>query len=215
MKSNSVAVVDDHTLMRNGLVELVNTFDGYQVLFQAGTYEELVDEINTGKIPDIILLDINMPGKNGYDVSLWLKDNYPEIKICALSMHDNEIAIIRMLKNGVQGYLLKACQPNELKLAMDSILTRGYHHSELITGHLLHSVQQRGPENHKSPELTQKDIAFLKYACTEMGYKEIGKKMFLSHRTIEGYSNRLCEKLNVSSRIGLVLYAIKNGIVQV
>lgn len=215
MKSNLVAIVDDHALMRNGLVELVNTFDGYQVLFQAGTYEELVDKINTGKIPDIILLDVNMPGKNGYDVSLWLKDNHPEIKICALSMHDNEITIIRMLKNGVRGYLLKACQPNELKLAMDSILARGYHHSDLITGHLLHSVQQRGPENGKSPELTQKDITFLKYACTEMSYKEIGKKMFLSPRTIEGYSNRLCEKLNASSRIGLVLYSIKNGIVQV
>ena len=215
MYSKLVAIVDDHTLMRNGLVELVNTFDDYHVLFHVGNYDELIEKITTGKTPDIILLDVNMPGRNGYDTSLWLKNNHPEIKICALSMNDSEISIIRMLKNGVRGYLLKACQANELKLAMDSILAKGYYHSELITGYLLHSMQHQGSENSRSFELNQKDITFLQFACTEMSYKEIGRKMFLSPRTIEGYSNRLCEKLNVSSRIGLVLYAIKNGIVEV
>lgn len=213
MNIYQVGIVDDHTLIRNGLVELINTFDDYNVLFQAGTYEEVIENTNAGHIPDIMLLDINMPGKDGYDVSLWLKQNYPMIKTCALSMHDNEISIIRMLKNGVRGYLLKACPPNELKLAMDSILQKGYHYSELLTGHLVHSVQFSESDELKALQLSEKEIAFLKYACTEMSYKEIGRRMFLSPRTIDGYQNRLCEKLNVNSRIGLVLYAIKNGIV--
>ena len=213
MNIYQVGIVDDHTLIRNGLVELINTFDDYNVLFQAGTYEEVIENINAGHIPDIMLLDINMPGKDGYDVSLWLKQNYPMIKTCALSMHDNEISIIRMLKNGVRGYLLKACPPNELKLAMDSILQKGYHYSELLTGHLVHSVQFSESDELKALQLSEKEIAFLKYACTEMSYKEIGRRMFLSPRTIDGYQNRLCEKLNANSRIGLVLYAIKNGIV--
>ena len=213
MNIYQVGIVDDHTLIRNGLVELINTFDDYNVLFQAGTYEEVIENTNAGHIPDIMLLDINMPGKDGYDVSLWLKQNYPMIKTCALSMHDNEISIIRMLKNGVRGYLLKACPPNELKLAMDSILQKGYHYSELLTGHLVHSVQFSESDELKALQLSEKEIAFLKYACTEMSYKEIGRRMFLTPRTIDGYQNRLCEKLNVNSRIGLVLYAIKNGIV--
>lgn len=213
MKPNLVAIVDDHTLIRTGLAELINSFDDYEVLFHAGNYEELVENISEDKIPDIILLDVNMPGKNGYETSLWLKNNCPEIKVCALSMNDNEISIIRMLKNGVRGYLLKACASNELKLAMDSIIHKGYHYSELLTGHLLHSIQHQRPENTGESELTEREITFLKYACTEMSYKQIADKMFLSSRTIEGYGTRLCEKLNVTSRIGLVLYAIKNNIV--
>ncbi len=215
MKSNLVAIVDDHTLIRTGLVELINTFDKYEVLFHAGSYDELVEHITTGKIPDIVLLDVNMPGKNGYETSLWLRDTYPEIKTCALSMNDSEISMIRMLRNGVRGYLLKACASSELKLAMDSIIHKGYHYSDLLTGHLLHSIRKQGNENTTEPDLTEREITFLKYACTEMSYKQIGEKMFLSARTIEGYSTRLCEKLNVTSRIGLVLYAIKNSIVTV
>jgi DNA-binding NarL/FixJ family response regulator len=213
MKSSLVAIVDDHTLIRNGLAELVNTFDEYQVLFHAGSYEELVANMNGEKIPDIILLDVNMPGKSGYETSLRLKDSWPQVKVCALSMHDNELSIIRMLRNGVRGYLLKACTANELKLAMDSIIHKGYYYSELLTGHLLHSVRQQGKENNN--ELSEREIAFLQLACSELSYSEIGRKMFLSPRTIDGYRTRLCEKLNVSSRVGLVLYAIKNRLVDI
>lgn len=213
MKKKLVAIVDDHTLIRTGLAELINSFEDYQVLFHAGSYEELVENITSGKMPDILLLDVNMPGKDGYDASLWVKNNHPTLRICALSMHDSEKAIIRMLKNGVRGYLLKACPASELKLAMDAIIYKGYHYSELLTGHLLHSIQNNGIENGMDYELTEKEITFLKLACSEMSYKEIGTRMFLSSRTIEGYSNRLCEKLNVNSRIGLVLYAIKNRMI--
>ena len=213
MKTNLVAIVDDHTLIRSGLVELINTFDEYQVLFDAGGYDELVENIKSDKIPHIVLLDVNMPGKNGYDTSLWLRDNYPDVKICALSMNDSDISIIRMLRTGARGYLPKACATSELKLAMDAIMQKGYHYSEILTGHLLHSIRSNKVESGMGSELSEREITFLKYACTEMSYKQIGKAMFLSSRTIEGYGIRLCEKLNVTSRIGLVLYAIKHNIV--
>ena len=215
MKPYSVALVDDHTMIRTGLVELINTFHDYRVLFHAGNFDEMIEKLNAAQTPDIVLLDINLPGTNGYEIALWLRNNRPEIKVCALSMYDNELSIIRMLKNGVKGYLLKASPPTELKLALDSIIHKGYHYSELLTGHLLHSVQQHGTKNGNDFELNEREITFLKYACTEMTYKEIGMKMFLSARTIDGYRDKLCEKLHVSSRIGLVLYAIRNRIVDV
>ena len=215
MKPYSVALVDDHTMIRIGLVELINTFHDYQVQFHAGNFDEMIENLDVTEIPDVILLDINLPGKNGYEVALWLRNNRPEIKVCALSMFDNELSIIRMLKNGVRGYVLKASPPNELKLALDSIIHKGYHYSELLSGHLLHSVQHQSTKNGKDIELSEREITFLKYACSELTYKEIASKMFLSARTIDGYRDKLCEKLNVSSRIGLVLYAIKNRIINI
>jgi DNA-binding NarL/FixJ family response regulator len=215
MKPYSVALVDDHTMIRTGLAELINTFNDYQVLFHAGNFDELTENLNGKRLPDIILLDINLPGKNGYEIAQWLRNNQPEVKVCALSMYDNELSIIRMLKNGVRGYLLKASPPAELRLALDSIIHKGYHYSDLLTGHLLHSVQQDSKKNGNDFELNEREMTFLRYASTEMTYKEIGTKMFLSARTIDGYRDKLCEKLHVGSRIGLVLYAIKNRIVDI
>ena len=215
MKPYSVALVDDQTMIRSGLVELINTFQDYRVLFHAGNFEELIQSLDGTEIPDVLLLDINLPDKNGYEIAQWLRQHRPEIKLCALSMYDNELSIIRMLKNGVRGYLLKASPVHELRSALDSIVQKGYHYSELLTGHLLHSVQHYGKTNGHDFELTEREITFLKYACTEMTYKEIGTKMFLSARTIDGYRDKLCEKLGVSSRIGLVLYAIRNRIVDI
>jgi len=131
-------------------------------------------------------------------------------------MYDNENSVIRMMKNGAKGYVLKDIEPVEFRRALDSLISKGYYYSELITGKLIHAV------NHlDEPEqpvrsiimLNDRETEFLKLACTEMTYKEIAEKMFLSARTIDGYRDSLFEKLNVKSRVGLVMYAIKNGIV--
>ena len=103
MKPYTVALADDHVLIRNGLAGLINSFDDYKVLFQATNGVDLIDKLSHETIPEIILLDINMPKKDGYETALWLKQNHPEVKILALSMYDNETSIIRMLKNGARG----------------------------------------------------------------------------------------------------------------
>lgn len=216
MHSNpTIALADDHVLLRKGLADLV-TKQGYNVLFQADNGEEFLEKLKTNPAPDIVLLDINMPKKDGYDTALWIKKNRPEIKVLALSMYDDENAIIRMLKNGARGYILKDAEPADLKAAIDSVLNKGFHYSEMVTGkliHTIHSMDEEESDIKNTLGLSDRELTFLKLAATELTYKEIAEQMHLSPRTIDGYRDELFEKLNLKSRVGLVLFAIKNGIV--
>ena len=212
-----IAIADDHILLRKGLASLVQNF-GYAVILEADNGRELLDKITKGVLPDLVLMDINMPEMNGYDSTLWLKQNHPEIKVLALSMYDDETAIIRMLKNGAKGYILKDAEPGELHSAMESVLNKGFYYSEMVTGRMMHTIADMDDEQtgiKKLQSLTDRELEFLKLACSEMTYKEIAVRMFLSPRTIDGYRDTLFEKLSVKTRTGLAIYAIKNGIVQV
>ena len=212
----NIVLVDDHVLLRNGLAELVKSL-GHNVLFEADNGKKFIDKLNAKSLPDIVLMDINMPEMDGYETAQWIKINQPDIKVLALSMYDNETAIIRMLKCGAKGYILKDSEPSELRAALDSVMTKGYYYSELVTGKLIHSINtlDENADVRNLVQLNDREIDFLKYACTEMTYKEIADKMFLSPRTIDGYRDALFEKLEIKTRVGLVMYAIKNGIVQV
>lgn len=214
MEKHKIALADDHILMRKGLASLIDTFEEYKVIFQGANGQELINSLNKTSLPHIVLLDINMPKKDGYETAYWLKTNYPEIKILALSMYDNEISIIRMLQNGARGYILKDAEPSELKAALDDIWHKGYYYSELVTGHLFKNINKTDEKNtNKHSSLTDREIEFLKYCCTEMGYKEIADKMFVSPRTVENYRDSLFEKLNIKTRVGLAMYAMKSGFV--
>ena len=212
----NIALADDHVLLRNGLANLIRNF-GHEVMFEANNGEDMIKYIQEGKNPDLILMDINMPVKDGYETAAWLKNNYPGIKVLALSMLDDENAIIRMIKNGARGYVLKESEPAELKNAINAVLQKGFYYSEMVTGRLVHSISGVDDESQNSQQvmqLTEREIEFLKLACTEMTYKEIAAKMYLSPRTIDGYRDALFLKLDIKTRTGLVIYAIKNGIVK-
>ena len=213
-----IVLVDDHVLLRKGLADLVRNL-GYEVLYEANNGKEFCEKLKSNNDhPHLVLLDINMPQMDGYETSLWLKKNYPDIRILALSMHDDENAVIRMLKNGARGYILKDTEPSELKMAIDAILQKGFYYSEMVTGRLIHSISGIDDESQSSQQilhLTEREIEFLKLACSEMTYKEIADKMYLSPRTVDGYRDTLFQKLEIKTRTGLVIYAIKNGIVQV
>src|SRR5258708_6116803 len=215
---SSVALVDDHVLLRNGLANLIRSFGEYSVLFEARNGNDLIRQLKPRSLPDLVLLDINMPDMDGYETALWLKRNHPEIRILALSMYDTDNSIIRMLKNGVKGYILKDIEPTELKLALESVIYKGFYYSEMVTGKLIHTINTLDePEQEVSHLLRMNDreMEFLKLACTECTYKEIAERMYLSPRTIDGYRDSLFEKLSVRTRVGLVLYAIRNGIVSI
>ena len=213
-----IALTDDHVLLRNGLASLLEDLD-YEVLFEADNGQDLIRKLNPGELPDVVLMDINMPQMDGYETTRWLKINHPGVRVLALSMYDDENAIIRMLKSGTRGYILKDSDPDELKAALQALISKGFYHSELVTGKLIHTINHMDDTDHSSVKdvlgLNDREIEFLKLVCTELTYKEIAEKMFLSPRTIDGYRDALFEKLGLKSRVGLVLFAIRNGIVNV
>lgn len=206
----TIALADDHSLLRNGLAILVQSL-GYNVAFEANDGNELIETVKKGNEPDLILMDINMPEMDGFSATQWFVQHLPHIKILALSMYDNETSIIRMLKAGARGYILKDCDPSELKKAIDSVLDTGFYYSDLVSGRLIHAINSNDKDG--LIHLNDRETDFLKYACTELTYKEIAEKMYLSPRTIDGYRDALFEKLNLKTRVGLVMYAIRNGIV--
>ncbi len=212
----TIALADDHVLLRKGLASLVQGL-GYTVVLEVDNGQDLVDKLGTGIDPDLVLMDINMPVKDGYEATRWIKENKPDVKVLALSMYDDESAIIRMLKNGAKGYVLKDIEPAELRTALDAVINKGFYYSEIVTGKLIHSINRSDDEavNGNIAKLNDREIEFLKLASSELTYKEIAEQMHLSPRTIDGYRDGLFEKLNIKSRVGLVLFAIKHGIVQV
>jgi len=213
----SIVLTDDHVLLRNGLAGLLKSL-GHTVLFEADNGKDLIEKLNPATLPDIVMLDINMPEMDGYETARWLKKNYPDVKILVLSMYDNENAIINMLKCGASGYILKDSDPALLKAALHDLVNKGFFYSDLVSGKLIHAINQIDDDgNHvkKLNNLNEREKDFLKYTCTEMTYKEIAEKMFVSPRTIDGYRDALFEKLNVKTRVGLAIYSIKNGLVDI
>ena len=211
-----VALVDDHKLFRKGMVELINGFSGYKVIWEANHGLDCIKQLGAGELPDIILLDINMPEMDGYDTAEWLKLHQPKIKVLALSMYDHEEPIIKMLRAGAKGYILKDAEPLELKAALQELVRKGFYYSELVSGTLVNSINRGSDETSHladTVKLNDRESDFLKLACSELTYKEIADRMCLAPRTIDGYREALFEKLQVKNRIGLVLYAIRNRLV--
>ena len=168
--------------------------------------------------PDIILMDINMPYMDGFALVQWLNENFPLVKVLVISMIEKEESVVRMLKLGVKGYLSKDVEPKELGEALNAIMDKGFYYTDFITGNLVHSIQQdKEAEKIKTDALlsmNNRGKDFLKLACSELTYNEIASQMYLSPKTIDGYRNAIFEKLNVKSRVGMALYAVKHGLVQ-
>ena len=211
-----VALVDDHVLLRRGLAGVIDSFGAYEVIFEANNGNHFIEQIDKFSKPALVLMDINMPEMDGFATTQWLKEHFPLVNVLALSMYDNEASIIKMFKCGAKGYILKDTDPLELKSALDSIYSKGFYYSELVTGRLINSINRMDEiENQGSKKsfLNDRESEFLRLVCTELTYKEIAEKMCLSPRTIDGYRDTLFEKLQIKTRVGLVMFTIKNGIV--
>lgn len=211
----TVMLADDHILLRDALASLIDSFDEFKICSVAGDGEEVIEKVKGGSKPQIILLDLNMPKKDGYDAAFWLHNNLPSAKILILTMYDSEIALIRLLQVGVRGFLKKDIHPQELRAALLAVANDGYYYMHNTTGKLA-TLFMKNNNNQTSIEkalLSENEIQFLKYASTDMTYKEIAQIMNMSPRSIDGYRDGLFGKLDVKSRVGLAIYAVKNGIV--
>lgn len=214
-KKTEVIIADDHVLMRNALSRLVGSLEGYHVLAEADNGKDLKAKIQQHLVPDIVLLDVNMPEMDGFETTQWLHKNYPHIKVLVLSMLSDEKTIIRMFRLGARGYLLKNTDPEELRKALDAVSSRNVYLSEYVSGKLVNGLNKYGDMDDKPVLLNEREREFLRWTCTELAYKDIAEKMNVSPRTVDDYRQSLFGKLKVHSRVGLVMYAIRNGVVEI
>ncbi len=208
--NNTVIIVDDHNLFGQSLKGLVNSFQDFDVIAVLKNGQELVDFFKSNKVkPDVVLLDVRMPVMNGIETMFWLRENYPSQKVLALSMEHEEDVIIKMIKAGCRGYLLKEIEPQEFLFALNCVMESGYYMNEETNTALNCSFED------KASDLTNREMEFLNLACSELTYKEVAVEMNLSPKTIDGYREALFQKLQVRSRVGMVIYAVKNNMVTI
>ncbi|WP_396176827.1 response regulator [Flavobacterium sp.] len=209
---NSIVIVDDHVLIAKALSGIISNYENFRVLYECENGKELIEKLKFEKnCPKIVLLDISMPVMDGFETAKWLKENHPEIKIMALSMQDDDQSVIKMIKNGAHGYLLKNTHPAHLEQAMLKLVQDGFYYPEWASKIVFSSLNSTDSRQANFPKLTEREKEFLKYSTSEMNYKEIAEKMFCSPRTIESYRDHLFEKLEIKTRVGLAVFAIKNG----
>jgi DNA-binding NarL/FixJ family response regulator len=211
--SIKVGIVDDHLLFRKSLRLLLSGFSGIEVCIDAEDGIDIQKKIKELPVlPDLMLVDVDMPNMNGPETAKWLHLTYPSIKLIALSMNENEDIILRMIKAGCCTYLLKDTDPDELERAIQTVYQHGYFNSELpnsTLGQLL--LSQKGDE----VNISDKEKEFVQLATSEHTYKQIADVMMVSERTVDGYRGSLFKKFKVESRTGMVLEAIRRGLVKI
>jgi DNA-binding NarL/FixJ family response regulator len=209
-KPIQIALVDDHRLFRSGIAALIDSFGGYNVLFEAAHGQELIESITTGLVPDIILLDINMPVMDGISTAQWLRRYHPSVRIIILSMFEDAEKVLLMVRAGVKGYLLKDAEPDEFERALSKVSEGELFYPDFVTRHLLNNFNI---DKEAQVQLNPREIEFLRLTSTELTYKEIADTMNISVRTVDSFRDHLFEKLQIKSRVGLVLYSIKNKLI--
>ncbi len=210
-----VVLIDDHILLRSALAGLIDKSGECQVLYQCNNGAHFIDEFKKHPAPNVVLLDMNMPEMNGYETAIWLRDHHPDIHVLMLTMYDSELALIRLLQVGVKGFLKKDIHPSELVNAIKSVYEQGFYYSSQTSSKLA-SLFRDSTDKHgllNKVMLDDQEIDFLKLACTEMTYKEIAQQMNLNPRSIDGIRDNLFSRLDVKSRVGLAMYAIRHGLV--
>lgn len=220
MTQYSIAIVDDHQIVSEAIAGLINALPQYNILYEVRNGKELVAKLAHKKnIPDLILLDINMPIMNGFETAEWLQKNHPDVAFLALTMNDDEESIIKMLRLGAKGYLIKDIDSDELLVALDEVIKKGYYYTDLVASKLVmnlsHGAKPKDNTILNAQGIKETELEFLRLACTEMTYREIADVMCISPKTVDGYRDNLFNKLDVKNRIGLVMYAIKNKLVNI
>jgi len=208
----TVALADDHKIFCDSLVSLINDLDDFEVIWAVHDGEEAIEKLSEDSLPQILLLDINMPGKGGIEVAEWLYENNKPVAVLVLTMEDDDASMLKMLQYGVKGYLLKSISADELFHALHSVVKYGFYYTPQITRQIGNRIG--GKIKSQVPELKDREKELLQHLCSELSYSEIAQKMFLSESTVDTYRARLFEKFDVRNRIGLLLKANSLGLVK-
>ncbi len=211
----NVALADDHILLRNALASLIDSFGDCKVIHQSNNGKELIEWLENGLVPDVAILDLNMPEMDGYEAARVIQKKFPFVNVLMLTMYDSELSLIRLLQAGVKGFLKKDIHPSELKFAIHSVMNAGYYYSNHTAGKLANLFRSVDDKKYflQNMMLSEQELQFLKLACSDLTYKEVAQKMNLNPRSVDNLRDQLFIKLDVKSRVGLAMVAIKNGIV--
>lgn len=214
MSKIKLALIDDHQLFRTALQQTLEQTGKFEIILSAENGQEAEEKLKAiVEKPEIALLDIFMPIKDGHETLKTITAHYPDIRVLALTMEDDIDEVAKMIKEGAVGYMLKDCSIEALTEALEQIYENGFYYNSLTNKAI--RMQLADDNGAHQVNLTDRETEFLKWACSELTYKEIADRMNVGVRTVDSYRDNLFEKLGARSRVGLVLYAIKHKMFEV
>jgi two-component system, NarL family, response regulator DegU len=218
-KKITIAVADDHALFRKGLVGLLEDFGFVEHVYEAANGLELIELLKIADpLPEIVLLDLRMPVMDGVEATEKIKELFPEVKIIILTMQDDESFILHMIEKGINSFLLKNVEPEELERVIKTLQTREFYFNEKLSNMVVKALYSKGKKTssiYYDSLFTEREIEILKLICEELTNQEIADKLNVSKRTIDGHRTSLFEKSGVKNTAGLVIYAVKNGVYKI
>lgn len=219
MRKIKVALCDDHTLFRVGMNNILGQIHDFELILEAANGQELIDRIPR-KMPDVVLLDLQMPVMDGTATADYLREHWPLIKIVVVTMHDEDRMVLHLLEKGVSGYLLKDAEADEVEKAVRKVIDEGVYLNEFVSRAMLRRMTNKvkveksaNPYYNSKILLSEREKEVLTLICEGMSTNEISEKIFLSPRTVEGHRLRILEKTGTKNTAGMVAYAFKNNLV--
>jgi DNA-binding NarL/FixJ family response regulator len=215
MNKIRLAIADDYKIFREGLKVGLSSDENLEVMMEADNGEELLKAMET-ELPDVIIMDLKMPIMDGMEATKAVRKKHPGVKVLVVTMYEDDKFIIHLMENGANGYLLKNAEPDEIRKSIYAVHENGYYFNDLVNKALLKKLVLKNnlkPSFNQNVELTERELEVLKLICEEKTAAEIAKEIFLSPRSVEGIRQRLIEKVGVRNTAGLVMFAIKSGIV--
>ena len=215
MKKINIAIADDYKIFREGIKKCIASDKNLQVILEADNGEDLINSFKNNQ-PDIVIMDLKMPIMDGMEATQIIHKDFPQVKVLVVTMYEDDKFIIHLMEMGANGYLLKNAEPDEIRKAIYTVYENGYYFNDLVNKALLKKLVLKTnikPSFNQDVEFTERELEVLKLICEEKTAAEIGKEIFLSPRSVEGIRQRLIEKIGVRNTAGLVMFAVKNGIV--
>ena len=215
MKKINIAIADDYKIFREGIKKCIASDKNLEVSSEADNGEDLINSLKTHQ-PDVVIMDLKMPIMDGMEATQLIHKNYPKVKVLVVTMYEEDKFIIHLMEIGANGYLLKNSEPDEIRRAIYAVHENGYYFNDLVNKALLKKLVLRPnikPSFNQDVEFTERELEVLKLICEEKTAAEIAKEIFLSPRSVEGIRQRLIDKVGVRNTAGLVMFAVKNGIV--
>jgi DNA-binding NarL/FixJ family response regulator len=210
----TIMIADDHQLFIDGIKSALGSIPDFKVIGEAQNGYRVIEQLEAGLQPDVILMDINMPKLDGLDCTRQVSKKYPHIKIIALSQYDEKRFVKRMVKNGASGYLLKDAGKDQLEKAVRAVITGERYFCERLS---IRIVEQELKEENTStlfPKLSKRELEVLNLICQDFSSQEISKKLFISFHTVESHRANIMHKAGVKKTAGLVRWAVENDFIE-